>query len=87
MTDCLPYVTRSAILVLVALRYNVIVRKRDFNRLHKLNMAMELIGSLRTFKLINRNAYFTLTSVLIVFEYLFYVHQISIVTYFQCKHK
>ena len=70
--------TRSAILVLVA--HNVIVRKRDFNRLHKLNMAMELIGILRTFKLVNWNAYFTLTSVFIVFEYSFYVHQISIVT-------
>ena len=41
-------------------------------------MAMELIGTLRTFMLVNRNAYFTLTSVFIVFEYMFYVHRIHI---------
>ena len=41
-------------------------------------MAMKLIGILRTFKLINRNAYFTLTSVFIEFDYLFYVYRIHI---------
>ena len=38
-------------------------------------MAMKLIGILRTLKLVIRNAYFTLTSVFIEFEYLFYVHR------------
>ena len=42
-------------------------------------MAMKLIGILRILKLVNRNAYFILTSVFIEFEYLFYVHRISIV--------
>ena len=41
-------------------------------------MVTELIGILRTFKLVNRNAYFTLTSVFIEFEYLFNVHRIHI---------
>ena len=41
-------------------------------------MVMKLIGILRIFKFVNRNAYFTLASVFIVFEYLFYVHRIHI---------